>query len=87
MANSPISVEYAMLSDVSDRMPRNVRMESATTTMVSLPSLMVPAELAAGVVRWLCRSSWMLTVLLVVLASSALTAAGDIRISYCLAYI
>jgi hypothetical protein len=47
----------------------------------------VPAELAAGVVRWLCRSSWMLTVLLVVLASSALTAAGDIRISYCLAYI
>ena len=45
------------------------------------------AELAAGVVRWLCRSSWMLTVLLVVLASSALTAAGDIRISYCLAYI
>jgi hypothetical protein len=55
--------------------------------MVSLPSLMVPAELAAGVVRWLCRSSWMLTVLLVVLASSALTATGDIRISYCLAYI
>ena len=50
MANSPISVEYAMLSDVSDRMPRKVRMESATTTMVSLPSLMVPAELAAGVV-------------------------------------
>ena len=28
-----------MLSDVSDRMPRKVRMASATTTMVSLPSL------------------------------------------------
>ena len=39
IANSSINAEYAMFSEVSDRMPRKVRMASATTTMVSLPSL------------------------------------------------
>ncbi len=51
-----------MLSDVSDRMPRKVRMASATTTMVSLPSLIYllgcgPSRIAfAGCSRRCSRS-------------------------------
>ena len=51
-----------MLSDVSDRMPRKVRMESATTTIVSLPSLIYllgcgPSRIAfAGCSRRCSRS-------------------------------
>ncbi len=63
--NSAISVEYAMFSDVSDRMPRKVSSESATTTTVSLPSLMAPLERPACVSGLPCCLSWMLTMLLI----------------------